>query len=68
MVEYYRIVRFYAKPGKRKLVINPRCTLAEAQRHCSDPETSSKTCTSDRAKAITRRNGEWFDGYEKVTK
>jgi hypothetical protein len=63
---YYKIVRFYFKGGKR--TINARCTLAEAQRHCNDPESSSKTCTSASAKAVTRRMGPWFDGYQKVTK
>ena len=66
MMDYYKIVRFYEKKGKR--VINPRCTLAEAKQHCSDPESSWKTCTTASAKAITRRNGPWFDGFEKVSK
>ncbi len=38
-------------------------TLEEAQEHCNDPETSSKTCYSQ---ADTDQYGEgvsWFDGY-----
>lgn len=58
----YRIVRNYFHGGKR--TIRDRVTLAEAQSYCSDPETSSSTATSAKAKAITRRNGPWFDGYE----
>ena len=60
----YRIVRFYRDAGIRRRVIVNRCTLAEAQRHCSDPETSSSTATSSAARARTRRVGPWFDGYE----
>lgn len=58
----YRVVRFYHQ-GRRRVII-ARCTLAEAQAHCADPETSSSTCTSKASRAITRRNGPWFDGYE----
>lgn len=60
----YRVVRFYFnRPGYRRTIIS-RCTLAEAQRHCNDPETSSTTATSSAAHARTRRMGPWFDGYE----
>jgi hypothetical protein len=38
-------------------------TLAEAQAHCNDPETSSSTATSSAARARTRRMGAWLDGY-----
>jgi len=59
----YKIVRFYYdKPGTRR-TIDTGLTLEEAQAHCNDPETSSRTCTKASAKATTRRNGEWFDGY-----
>jgi hypothetical protein len=57
----YKIVRHYFKGGRR--VIERGLTLEEAKAHCNDPETSSSTCTTSRAKAITRRNGPWFDGY-----
>jgi hypothetical protein len=60
----YKVVRFYQnRPGQRRTII-ARCTLAEAQAHCRDPETSSSTCHSATGKARTRRNGAWFDGYE----
>lgn len=63
-IKAYKVVRFYRdQPGRRRVII-PRCTLAEAQAHCSDPETSSTTATSAKARRITRRNGSWFDGYE----
>lgn len=57
----YSIVRHYFTKGHR--VIRRGLSLEEAQRHCGNPETSSSTCKSASAKAITRRNGPWFDGY-----
>lgn len=60
----YKVIRFYFnRPGRRRTII-PRCTLVEAQRHCNNSETSSSTATGAAAKRITRRMGEWFDGYE----
>jgi len=60
----YKVVRFYFdRPGYRRTIIE-RCTLAEAQAHCNDPETSSSTATGAAARARTRRMGPWFDGYQ----
>ncbi len=61
MSDTYKIVRFYH--DKRARVIKRGLTLEQAQVYCNDPETSSSTCTTARALAITRRNGGWFDGY-----
>lgn len=59
----YKVVRFYMyRPGYSRTII-ARCTLAEAQAHCQDPETSSSTATSAAARRRTRRLGPWFDGY-----
>ncbi len=61
----YKIVRLYRdKPGPAR-TIRRGLTLKEAQAHCSDPETSSSTCTNKTGKARTRRNEPWFDAYEK---
>lgn len=59
----YAVVRFYQRGGRR--TIETRLTLPEARAHCSDPETSSSTATSSKARARTRRMGPWFDGYER---
>jgi hypothetical protein len=62
-MDTYKIVRGYFRGGKR--TIATRLTLEEAQAHCKNPETSSRTCTSAKARRITKVNGPWFDGYEK---
>jgi hypothetical protein len=58
----YNIVRFYKEGGWR--IIQRNVPLWEAQAHCRDPQTSSRTATGKSARALTRRRGDWFDGYE----
>jgi len=62
----YRIVRHYFRAYPNKRIIRRGLTLAEAQAHCSDPETSSKTATSAAARRRTHLLGPWFDGYEEA--
>ena len=62
MSERYKIQRLYFKDHPRRTIARG-LTLEEAQAHCSDPETSSSTCTSAAGKARTRRLGPWFDSY-----
>ena len=59
----YKIVRYYADRTKRRRTIDTGLTLDEAHVHCNDPQSASKTATSKTARACTRRNGDWFDGY-----
>ena len=74
----YKIVRtYYANPktqwdpywgdtghlSVKRRTIKTGLTLEEAQTHCHDPETSSRTATSTKARRITRKHGKWFDGY-----
>lgn len=66
MSDYYQIVRRYFKKPGRKRVIIERVSLSQAQAWCSDPETSSSTCTQAKGRAVTRRNGPWFDSYERM--
>ena len=62
----YRVVRFYFnRPGYRTILNN--MTLAQAQAHCQDPETSSQTCTLPANTSRTRRLGPWFDRYYQVS-
>ena len=62
----YNVVRFYrAHPsGARRRMVEQHVTLARAQAHCANPETSSSTCKGAEARRRTRRVGDWFDGYE----
>ena len=57
----YKIIRSYFTGGTR--TIKKGLTLEEAQAHCKNPETSSKTATSSAAKQRTKLRGPWFDGY-----
>lgn len=59
----YKIVRMYQNPNKASRTVTKGLTLAEAQAHCKDPETSSRTCTSYAGRRRTRVYGPWFDGY-----
>jgi hypothetical protein len=59
----YKIVRNYLHHPSRTLPTLRGLTLEEAQTHCKDPETSSRTATSAAARRRTRLYGPWFDGY-----
>jgi hypothetical protein len=60
----YKIIRFYLNGGKR--TIATRLTLEQAQAHCEDPETSSKTCKKYVNRKRTENKGPWFDGYDET--
>ncbi len=62
--EMYKIVRNYHKGGKRTIKAN--VSLAEAQAHCQNPESSSYTCNSAASKRITKAKGVWFDSYDEM--
>ena len=62
----YKIVRMFYDRDKRKRTIKTGLTLEQAQAHCNDPETSSRTATSAKARRYTRAHGAWFDGYEET--
>jgi hypothetical protein len=70
--EYY-IVRKYFNSGPWAALANGGelikhgLTLEEAQEHCSDPETSSRTCTSEEGVQRTEERGPWFDCYYEGT-
>lgn len=62
----FHIIRMYKDATPRRRTVARGLTLAEAQAHCCDPETSSSTAQGKVAKARTRRLGAWFDGYEEA--
>lgn len=57
----YKIIRFYSAEDSK--VIKTGLTLDQAREHCSDPETSSQTCTAPELLDHTAIYGAWFDGY-----
>lgn len=61
----WEVVRHFFR-SNRKQVVAVFLTEEQAQRWCSDPETSSSTCKGKVGRARTRRSGPWFDGYREV--
>lgn len=61
----YKVVRFYYNCSIKNQVIKERLTLEEAQSHCKNPETSSRTCRKPVNVKRTGKFGPWFDGFEK---
>jgi len=59
----YKIVRSYLHHPPR--TIKRGLTLEEVQAHCRNLETGSYTCTNSRGKALTKKRGHWFDGFDK---
>jgi len=59
----YKIIRYYMKGDNE--VIMTGLTLEQAQAHCNDPQTSSRTATNDEGHRRSRKKGPWFDGYTK---
>jgi hypothetical protein len=55
MTTKYKVVRYYY--SGRKVTIYTGLTEEQAQERCSDPETSSKTCTSWKGRNRTKLNG-----------
>ena len=60
----YKIVRLFENSGRQ--TVKTGLTLSEAQSHCQDPETSSRTATGATAMRRTANRGAWFDGYETI--
>ena len=61
----YRIVRMYAHPSIVSEWIDTGLTLEEAQEHCKDPETSSKTATHIKNTTLTKTFGDWLTDTKK---
>ena len=63
----YQIKRFYQDcPERNGRVIRYVPTEEDAQEWCQDPETSSRTATTQGSLAHTAAYGPWFDGYEET--
>ena len=61
----YRITRFFQRRGPQRRGLPTNLTLAEAQAHCQDLNTSSATAWMTTPLKRTQRCGPWFDGYER---
>lgn len=59
----YKIIRHYFRSEIPNRTIKRGLTLEEAQEHCNDPETSSRTCKKPQNVRRTEECGPWFDGY-----
>ncbi len=57
----YKIIRKFQRSDVENKVLQTGVTLEEAEAHCEDPETSSRTAKSKEAKKITEKYGDWFD-------
>lgn len=62
-METYKTIRFYRDSPKLNCVVLTGLTLEQAKQHCSKPETSSSTATSEWANQHTRLFGDWFEGF-----
>jgi hypothetical protein len=60
----YKILRFFEDDEIGPCLIRGGLTLEQAQAHCNDPETSSRTATGELGRSLTERFGPWFEGYE----
>lgn len=60
----YMIIRTHANNNFDPVVLERGLTLEEAQAHCKDKETSSRTCSSSEGIEYTATHGSWFDAYE----
>jgi hypothetical protein len=58
----YRIVRKHFD-NSDDVLLETGLTLKQAQKHCSDLDTSSRTCNSRSALLYTQEHGPWFDCY-----
>ncbi len=61
----YTIIRCFANRSRDAEVVRTGLTEEEAREHCNDPETSSRTATSEEAQRRTKKYGPWFDGFRK---
>lgn len=61
--ETYSITRMFFDDDIPSQTIATGLTLEEAQEHCRDSETSSRTASAETLAAVGV-DGPWFDGYD----
>jgi hypothetical protein len=52
------------RDGNRPRTVKRGLTLEQAQAHCRNPESSSRTAISSVARRRTKTSGPWFDAYD----
>jgi len=62
-MKLFKIVRIYENGPFARRTIKKGLSLEQARAHCTDPETSSSTCSTSVGKNRTKRIGRWFDAY-----
>lgn len=62
LMNTFKVVRVF-KSGRDRQTIREGLTLEEAQAHCQDPNTASRTAVSKTANVTTLKYGPWFDAY-----
>ena len=60
----YKVIRVYQNGMKQTVRGMTRLSEEEAQAHCPDAETSSKTCTKPANVKRTKLRGPWVDCYD----
>lgn len=58
----YKIVRFYQSGKQRDTILKTGLSLEDALSYCQSDETSSETCSEDKAYQL-RTKGAWFEGF-----
>lgn len=64
MRSYYTVIMYF-NPDVDNQILETGLTLGEARSICKDPETSSRTATSEEAAERTSKYGPWFVGYDR---
>lgn len=59
----FKVVRMYRDHPEYDFTVKSHMTLEAAQKWCSNPETSSSTCTEAEAVERTKNHGPWFDCF-----
>lgn len=60
----YKIIRKHFNKKFDDVIVAEGLSLKEAQKHCKNKETSSRTCQSEEMIEYTEKHGPWFDAYD----
>lgn len=63
MSETYKIIRKFQRDNLEDIVVATGLTREEAERHCTDLETSSYTAKDPAKAEYTKAMGNWYDSF-----